>query len=39
MEFVLAFPLIVAGLWLSALAIARVKLSFTHPGKNSEGRL
>ena len=39
MELVLAFPLIVAGLWLSARAIAGVRLSFNDPGRNSEGRL
>ena len=38
MELVLALPLIAAGLWLSARAIARVKLSFNNPGKNTEGR-
>ena len=38
MELVLVIPLIAAGLWLSARAIAGVRLSFTHPGKNTEGR-
>lgn len=37
MELVLAIPLLAAGLWLSARAIAgvRVSLSFNDPGRNT----